>query len=151
MLGHLVDFEDSVVADVFAGSGSLAFEALSRGATHAYAVEEARGALRTLAANAKALGLEGAITVVPTDAARAAARIVKPLRVAFFDPPYEDVPTESFTRTLDAFCTQAAWEETALIVVEHRAGDEVRAPAGTVLETERTWGDTGVRIFTRGG
>ncbi len=149
VLGHHVSFDGAVIVDAFAGSGALAFEALSRGADHAFLLEGHRGALRTIAANAKELGLESRLTVLAGDAERTMGRIGKPVRVAFFDPPYDFAPTEAFQRLLDAFCTHTPLDDGALIVVEHRAGDEIAVPTSTSVLADRTWGDTAARILQR--
>ncbi len=146
VLGHHVAFDDAVVVDAFAGSGGLAFEALSRGATRAFVLEEARGALRTIAANATALELSHRITVIAGDIERTMTRIDAPVRVAFFDPPYALVPTDGFAKLLHAFCEHVSWEDGALLVLEHRAGDHVPTLDGWDTVADRVWGDTGVRI-----
>ncbi|MDR3358441.1 MAG: 16S rRNA (guanine(966)-N(2))-methyltransferase RsmD [Desulfovibrio sp.] len=84
-----VDWPASRVLDVYAGSGSLAFEALSRGAPFAVLVENADGAVRCLRENIAALGLEGRASVVRGDALRFLRRTpAEPVNLAFLDPPY---------------------------------------------------------------
>jgi 16S rRNA (guanine966-N2)-methyltransferase len=146
VLAHHVDLEGAVVVDAFAGSGALAFEALSRGARRAYLLEEARPAARAIEANIRALGLGDAATLLAGDAARTLARVVGPVRLLLADPPYALVPTDTFTRFLSAARGQLAWEPEALVVVEHRAGDAVPEIAGLEAVAERAWGDTAVRI-----
>jgi len=74
------------VVDLFAGTGAMGIEALSRGAASATFVERDGEALRALRANLASLGLEG--DVVPGDAVAYAARAA-PVDVAFVDPPYD--------------------------------------------------------------
>lgn len=77
------------VVDLYAGSGALGLEALSRGAAHATFVELATGSLRTLRANIAALGLEGRAMVRRADALRYVERLTRgAFDVAFADPPY---------------------------------------------------------------
>jgi 16S rRNA (guanine966-N2)-methyltransferase len=78
----------AVVLDLFAGSGSLGLEALSRGAERARLVESDPRALRLLRANVEALGLEDRAEVVPVDALSAAAWEAGPFDLVFLDPPY---------------------------------------------------------------
>ena len=74
------------VLDLFAGSGALGIEALSRGAAHATFVENAPAALRAIEQNLDALGLADRATVVRADAAT--FRPPAPVDIAFIDPPY---------------------------------------------------------------
>ena len=141
-----MSFDDAVVVDAFAGSGGLAFEALSRGATRAFLLEEARGALQTIASNATALALTDRITVLAGDIERTMTRIDAPVRVAFFDPPYALVPTDGFEKLLNAFCKHISWDDGALMVLEHRAGDDLPTLDGWETLADRVWGDTGVRV-----
>lgn len=108
---------DARVLDLFAGSGALGLEALSRGAESATFVERASGALRALRANAEKLGAED-VHVVRGDA-MAYARSLEPLAfdVALADPPYD----EPFARELvELFAEKpfARW-----LWIEHRARD----------------------------
>lgn len=81
--------EGSAVADLFAGSGALGLEALSRGASHVTFVERSRGALLALRRNIRALGAGRSTTVVHGDAL-AHLPALDPLRcdLALADPPY---------------------------------------------------------------
>lgn len=89
------------VVDLFAGSGALGLEALSRGATHVTLVERARGALRTIRANVTILDADAGVTVVDDDVFRY-LRTLGPLHfdLALADPPYG---TGDATRLVEAF------------------------------------------------
>ena len=76
------------VLDLFAGSGALGLEALSRGAREAVFVENAPAALKVLRTNIAALRAEARAEVVRADALRYAAELREPYDVAFADPPY---------------------------------------------------------------
>ena len=82
------DVPGAVVLDLFAGSGSLGLEALSRGAAAARLVESDPRALRLLRANVEALGLGERAEVVPDDALAEAAWGAGPADIVFLDPPY---------------------------------------------------------------
>ena len=80
---------DARVLDLFAGSGALGFEALSRGAVQVDFVETHRASLAALQANAEVLKVEARITIHRSDAMRFAARLQPgAYDVAFADPPY---------------------------------------------------------------
>ena len=78
------------VLDLFAGSGALGIEALSRGAAHATFVDAGKPALLAIRDNLRELGLESRATVIPGDAVATAARHAPstPWRLVFVDPPY---------------------------------------------------------------
>jgi len=89
ILAHAGDFDldGAVVADVFAGSGALGFEALSRGADHVFFLETHPAAVAAIRANAATLGEEARVTILRGDATRPppAARACD---LAVLDPPY---------------------------------------------------------------
>lgn len=124
------------VLDLFAGSGALGIEALSRGAAHCTFVERDRSALGALRSNLASLGLGDRATVVAGDAQSASAS-ARPCDVAFIDPPY-------------AF---AGWPELLAQVqaayVACESGAEVPAPAGWHTLRVRRYGRTTVTLLTR--
>jgi 16S rRNA (guanine966-N2)-methyltransferase len=86
-LGSLDLIRDAVVADLYAGSGALGIEALSRGAAHCTFVERDRTALRTLRSNLAELGLDGRHKVIAGDAMVMTKAIDADIVLA--DPPYD--------------------------------------------------------------
>ncbi len=84
-LGSFLDIEGASVLDLFAGTGALGIEALSRGADHATFVESQRAALEAIRANLAATRFVGQATVLSLDAARFSPPAVD---LAFVDPPY---------------------------------------------------------------
>ena len=87
MLGSLGGVSGRSVADLFAGSGALAIEALSRGATHAVLVDRSPAAVAAIRANLAATGLATRAEVVRDDVARWAER-ADPVGLVLCDPPY---------------------------------------------------------------
>src|SRR5436305_455422 len=84
LASRLGSFEGLAVADLFAGSGALGLEALSRGAARCTFVETDRSAIEAIRRNLAAFGAEAEILAVPA----AQARLAGPLDLAFLDPPY---------------------------------------------------------------
>jgi 16S rRNA (guanine966-N2)-methyltransferase len=122
--------------DLFAGSGALGIEALSRGAARTVFVENARSSLAVLRANIEELDLTGRSEVVRTDAARYAAGLdVGSFDVAFADPPFASSGAERLARIF----LQTPFAR--IFGVEHRAADEL-AGGDT-----RTYGDIAVTFF----
>ena len=122
------------VLDLFAGSGALGLEALSRGASHATFVENDAKALSTLRANVAALDAADRVDVFRTDALKFAAALQPgAFDVAFADPPYAKGIARALAETF------AATPFAALLCVEHGRDDELPALDGG--RTKR-YGDT---------
>lgn len=83
-----IPIQGARIADIFAGSGALGFEALSRGAAAATFVEKDNAALRALYANAQKLGVADRISILPVDA-RFLLEEATPFQYLFMDPPYK--------------------------------------------------------------
>lgn len=86
-LGSAGLIEGALVADLFAGTGAIGIEALSRGASHCTFVERDRSALRALEENIDALDLGSRSRILRSDAGPAATTL--DVDIAFVDPPYE--------------------------------------------------------------
>ncbi len=92
---------DARVLDLFAGSGALGIEALSRGARHCTFIERDRDALKSLQDNIKKLGLDDRTTVIRGDASIAAAKVVD-IDLVMVDPPYEYVDWQGLLAKIKA-------------------------------------------------
>jgi 16S rRNA (guanine(966)-N(2))-methyltransferase RsmD len=139
----LGDVEGLDVLDLFAGSGALGLEALSRGAATATFVEEARPALRALRDNVAALDLAARATIVAGEARPVLRRLAAGARrfgLAFLDPPYAATGTAGVLADLvdHGLLVPGAW-----VVVEHASRDPAPdAPALLDRRFDRTYGDT---------
>ncbi len=136
------DLGGARVLDLYAGSGALGLEALSRGAAHARFVESDRRAAEVLRRNVAALGLPGAEITVGAVEPVLSAGPGEPYHLVLADPPYAvDGPT--LARVLDAVRARGWLAPGALLVVERAARSEPPAwPAGVSATTERRYGDT---------
>ena len=138
--------DDATVLDLYAGSGALGLEALSRGAGRCVFVESDAGAVRTIKANLETLRLTGAV-VVQRDAAatladeRAAGRRYD---LVLLDPPYEAWPAlEDRLGEL----VPAVLGESGVVAVESDARIEPQLPLDRV--TTRRYGSARLTLFTR--
>lgn len=140
-LASLVDLEGAAVADLFAGSGALGIEALSRGAARATFVEADRRAADTLAANLAALGLGPPAAVLRRGDAVAAAATpeVAGADLVLADPPY------AFTGWDELLGRLAAAGSDALVVAE--TGADLAPPPGWLSLRVRTYGSTVVSML----
>ncbi|MBE3550810.1 MAG: 16S rRNA (guanine(966)-N(2))-methyltransferase [Brockia lithotrophica] len=115
-------FAGGVVLDLFAGSGAVAFEALSRGMERAVLVETSPQALRVIRENARLLGAEGRIRVIPRPVEKAADLLVAggPYDLVYADPPYA-YPVERLAALLAALAARGALAPDVKIAVERAA------------------------------
>lgn len=147
ILGHLVGpLEGEHVLDLFAGSGGLGIEALSRGAGHATFVDSGKPALEAVRRNLRELGLDARAQVVPGDAVSWAARLAptQPWRVVFIDPPYR---SDLAVRAVLAL-PPANLAPGAVIVIEHDRHNAPPETLGSLLRTDqRRYGDTLVSFY----
>jgi 16S rRNA (guanine966-N2)-methyltransferase len=135
------------VLDLYAGTGALGLEALSRGAAHVTFVERGRAALEALRANVEALGVQAATAIVRGAVDGAEGRVRGPFDLVFADPPYADVGSGVVARSLARFV--GALSPDAVVVVEHASADAPPAVAGLALHDSRRYGDTTLTLYTR--
>ena len=136
--------EGQRVLDLFAGTGALGLEALSRGATHATFVETGKTSLAILRENAALLGEGNTSRVLPRDATKPGENSGDPFGMVFLDPPYGRALGE---RALEAVLTGGWLAPDALIVWEENTA--LNPPSGLTLRDERRYGDTVISIFRR--
>ncbi len=136
--------EGARVIDLFAGTGALAFEALSRGARFALLVDDGAEARALIRDNIESLGLGGLTRVFRRDARRlGAAPHDERFDLAFLDPPYDTGLAEPVLVAL----REGAWLHAgATVVVEDSASAALALPTGYALVEERTFGDTRISI-----
>ena len=135
--------EDAEVLDLFAGSGALGIEALSRGAATAVLVEKSGPNAGVAKRNVQSAGFQKDARVVVADAAtylRGLSTVVRRFDLVFIDPPYA-LTEEGVTEVLNALVPHLDSEAT--VVLER----DVRSPAPTLpggldFISERRWGDT---------
>jgi 16S rRNA (guanine966-N2)-methyltransferase len=142
--------EGARVLDLFAGTGALGIEALSRGAAEVVFVERDPAVARALRERIAALGLEGRGRVVIASAApeAAAPHLAGRWNLVFLDPPYDTGAGEAWLPRL------AAWtwpEDGGMVIYERRSGPAVPAPPGLALAVERAYGETTVSLYRAGG
>lgn len=132
------------VVDLFAGTGALGLEALSRGAAFCLYVEEDVQARALIRDNIEALQLTGVARIFRRDATDLGpAGTMAPFALAFLDPPYGKGLAE---RGLAALAAGGWLVPRAIAVVEERAGTEITLPEGFREIDRRTYGDTQVLL-----
>ncbi|MEO3782903.1 16S rRNA (guanine(966)-N(2))-methyltransferase RsmD [Actinocorallia sp. B10E7] len=138
LLGSL---EGVRVADLFAGSGAVGLEALSRGAAHALLVEANAKAARVIRENIRTLGLPGAELVVDKVERVLSRPPEEPYDFVFADPPYA-VADEAVVALLEALRDNGWLAPDALVAVERASrGRALEWPAGYEAERDRRYGE----------
>src|SRR5882672_2658481 len=142
------------VLDLYAGTGALGIEALSRGAAQAVFVEREHAPLQALRRNIKELGLEGRATVVAADVRTGLRRLsatgarFAPFSWVFMDPPYVK-ETEGVLAELSG---TALLTPCAVVVLEHDRRNRPPESVGTLFLTDRRqYGDTELSFFRCSG
>ena len=128
------------VLDLFAGTGALGIEAMSRGAAFALFVDDGAEARALIRQNIDTLGLGAATRVFRRDATRlGAAHPVEPFSLVFLDPPYRKGMAERALASL----REGGWlVPDALVVVEEAADAGLAPPEGFAELERRTYDDT---------
>jgi 16S rRNA (guanine966-N2)-methyltransferase len=148
ILTHSYDdaIEGERVLDLFAGTGALGLEALSRGAAFVLFVDDGAEARALLRGNVDALGAGGATKVYRRDATRLGpAHPMEPFSLVFLDPPYGRGLAEQALVS----AREGGWlTPEALLVVEEAAGADFATPGGFAEIERRAYGDTQL-VFLR--
>jgi 16S rRNA (guanine966-N2)-methyltransferase len=132
--------EAARVLDLFAGTGALGIEAVSRGAAFALFVDNGAEARALLRNNVEALGLGGVTKIFRRDATNLGpAHPVEPFSVAFLDPPYGKGLAE---KALVSLCDGGWLAPGALVVVEEAKAAAFTAPEGFEEKERRVYDDT---------
>ena len=136
---------DARVLDLFAGSGALSFESLSRGAQSAVLVDRDREAHRAECLNAERLGYVNQARILLCDWRQALNRLrgeYARFDLVFLDPPYA---TQDLTEATEALLPML--EEDALVITEHRAGHPYAVCDALTPVDSRHWGIAGVTLY----
>lgn len=147
---RLGSLEGLRVLDLFAGSASLAFEAISRGAAHATCVENNGKAANIIAQNAESLGLESGRCRVITEDVSKALRKRAPVAfdLIFIDPPYA---LDVLASTAKPLVNNGWLSEQAVVCAEverHAALDPEKLFLPLALDTDRTYGQTRILLWS---
>ncbi|MDT5186527.1 MAG: rRNA (guanine966-N2)-methyltransferase [Mycobacterium sp.] len=148
VLASRIDFAGASVLDLYAGSGALGLEAMSRGAASAMFVESDHRAAAVIDQNIASLGVKAAVRRGPV-AAVLAGGADRPVDLVLADPPY-DVPATEIEEMLVAL-VDGGWATTGTVVVVERgaSGPELAWPDGWLPWPSRRSGDTRIALAER--
>lgn len=144
-------FDGARVLDLFAGTGALSFEALSRGASDAVLVDRDPRAVQQIKQSAKELGLDPAVRAVRLDLLGDLASLPRKLQPAdavfsliFVDAPYAEI--DSIPPILESLAKAKRLAPGAWLVVEHPTSHPWRWPKGLAPEADYRYGQTGISL-----
>ena len=135
---------DARILDLYAGSGGMGLEGLSRGAASAVFVERSARAARILRDNIDRVGLGG--LVVEADVGASLRSVDGPFDIVFVDPPYAlaDADVAAVVDALDGLVADGG-----IVVVHRQASSVMPSPEFLALRTERRYGDACVNVYER--
>jgi 16S rRNA (guanine(966)-N(2))-methyltransferase RsmD len=149
MLVSRFDLTTGALLDLFAGSGALGIEGMSRGAPHAVFVEQDGAARRALEANLQACGFQAAAQIMPVPVQRALRELAaRQARFAgvFMDPPYGKGLADA---ALTQLATSSLVPAGGWVAVEHHADDQLASAYGCLrLTAARRYGKTGLALYS---
>ena len=144
-LGSLLDLDGARVLDLYAGSGALGLEALSRGAAEAVFVENGGGVLPVLRDNIAAVGVRGAVVLPASVPAVVAGPATAGFDLVFADPPYA-APVAEVLGVLGALAGNGWLAPDAVVVVERSSREEPwEWPTPLIGVRDRRYGEAVLR------
>lgn len=146
VLVHRHDLGGARVLDLFAGTGALGLEALSRGAVHATFVDDGRAACRLIRKNIELTASGGATALLQSDATRLSACAVAPFDLVFLDPPYG----KGLGQLALAAANDGGWIAPDALIVWEENGPMPALDGFTELDSRR-YGDTHVTMLRHHG
>lgn len=139
------EIRDAVCVDLFAGTGSLGLEALSRGAKKCYFCDNSRESINLVKTNIKKCGAENKSVVLAGDYTKALARVRDKADIFFLDPPYS---AGLYEKCFELIETLDLLSGDGLIIAEHGVRDFLPEQIGTFqLVKERKYGKIMVSIY----
>ena len=141
----------SVWLDLYAGTGAVGIEALSRGAGMVYFVESSKAAAELIGKNLKSLEIESGFRILKAEVGKALAQLEGSGVVAdfvFLDPPYR--MQEEYARTLSALAESEVVRASSVVIAEHEKRFDVGEAFGMLVRCRKvTQGDGGLSIYRR--
>ena len=143
LFNTLGDISGLTLLDAFAGSGALSYEALSRGAAHAVAIDSDKSAQQTISENVKTLGLEDKLKLIKAKAGSWLNTTDEKFDLVLCDPPYADIQRNLLGRLAERV------KLGGLIVMSLPPNIGFSRPANYQIVSQKTYGDATLWFYTR--
>lgn len=148
LAGMLGDLDECAVLDIFAGTGNLGLEALSRGARNAVFIDSSRTSTGIITKNLSLTGFSDRSRVIPRDFNVALTLLESEggvFQLVFLDPPYRK---ELVGKCLERLEQSSCIEEGTVIVAEYASSEDISVPEGRLQKIDkRVYGDTALAFF----
>ena len=140
---------DACVLDLFGGTGALALEAMSRGASRAFICDISRPAQKAIETNIRAvMGENVTVTLIKADYRVALKQLVNErFDLVFLDPPYAD--ESAYADSLCFLLEHSMLAENALVIVEKRKDASIKYPEGLETVKSRNYSDTVIELLRK--
>ncbi len=150
MVSARLELEGARVLDLYAGTGALGFEALSRGAAEVVFVEAASRAAKAIRNNVAELGVASQVRLIVNaiDRVASAQIALEAIDLVLVDPPYADVPSGALTKAMQRLFSGLVFTPNALLVLEHSSRDAPALIERWDLGESRRHGDTTLSFYT---
>lgn len=137
--------EGAIVLDLFAGSGSLSIESVSRGAMKAIAVDKNQDAIATINKNIETLGINN-ISVIKDDVVKVVERLKgTKFDFIFMDPPFANFPI--YKETFEKILSSQLLKDTGFIILETIDPRQIEIPEGFVIQRHKQYGTSHVMFL----
>ena len=138
------EIEGRKVLDLFAGTGQLGIECLSRGASHAVFVDAAKESVQVIRENLQKTGLNQTSTLLQSDAIAYLDRCREKFDLIFLEPPYQSGQLSAALKKISEIDILSG---SGIIICEYAMGQEPAVPAGLTLSRSYRYGKTGVALL----
>jgi 16S rRNA (guanine966-N2)-methyltransferase len=145
ILPQYIDFDGAYVLDLYAGTGSLGFESISRGAARATFVDASRESVRLMQRTAKELGCMDRCDIRHTSVERFILRTSGPADLIFADPPYK---MKDFELLPGRLSRTDIWDGDSIVVIEHDKRTAFPEDETYTCIRRKVFGDTIVSLFS---
>ena len=136
---------DSTAADLFAGTGNLGFEAISRGASYVYFADKDRRSIALVQENAAYCKVEDRCEILWADYRKAISKIGVPVDIVFLDPPYSK---GMLTDALEIIAQTGFLSEGGIAVAEHGIDEKLPESFGSLtLIKNKRYGKIGISVY----
>lgn len=149
VIENLIDLDGKRILDLFAGTGAVALEALSRGAGGATLIEKDRHAVASIKENIEMLDVTQTVKVISRDVFAALPDLKDSFDIIFVDPPYAD--KRQLKELPELLLQMSVLNENGLIILEHSSHDKVKEIEGAEIIKQLKVGEASFTLLIRKG